>query len=610
MGMARMSGGWASGSFAGERESLMSIEVSSRTGRARSFRVLGLILGLAAAIAAASVAPELARAFTRPVRRQVIEAVLQAILVAYGTTLVLALPGTVLLGAVLLRARRRGARRPVLARLFLLCASCLLGLSGLEAGAAAWRSWFHRLPALPDRFTGPSDRPPVLRTRRADHPSTAPTLPDRLQGTGADSVYLVVIGESSAEGFPYHPWLSVGQIVGWQLERALPGRRVEVDVLAKGGVDLEAMHHKLARLTRRPDAMIVYCGHNEFQARYEWSRTIRPDAGPAESRASALGRLGASSPLGRMIGEAISKNRLDAPPPLVTRQLVDWPMCTPEEYAAILADFRRRLEAIVAYCERLGTLPILVIPPGNDAGFEPSRSVPSPDLSESGRQALSREFAAARAAEGDPERAMALYRSLLARQPGFAEAHYRLGCLLERAGRYEEAGREYVLARDNDGLPLRCPTAFQDAYRAVASRHDGILIDGPAELRAIGAHGILDDDLFHDAVHPVLRSYAALSQAILRELRAREALGWRSGPAPAVDPAECASHFGLDAAVWTTVCERSSEFYRYSAITRYDPFSRLARARRYAEAGQEIAAGTAPEAAGIPGLGCGRAAHP
>jgi tetratricopeptide (TPR) repeat protein len=582
----------------------MSTEVPTRAGRTRSVRLIAVGLALAVGIAALMVVPELARAFTRPARRQVIEAFLQGLMMAYGATLVLALPGTALLGWVVYRARRQRARCPRLARLFLLCVSCLFGLFALEAGAATWQAWIHRLPTLPDRFADPPARAPVLRTRHADHPQSAPTLPDRFAGSSNDPVYLVVIGESSAEGFPYHPWLSVGQIVNWQLQRAMPERRFEVDVLAKGGVDLEAMHHKLAQLKRRPDAMIIYCGHNEFQARYEWSRTIRPDRASAESRSPGVGWLTWASPLCRMIEEAIRKNRLDAPPPLLTRQLVDWPLCTPAEYAAILADFRLRLEAIVAYCERMGTLPILVIPPGNDAGFEPSRSVPSGAPSESERQALAREFLAARAAEPEPERAMALYRALLARKPEFAEAHYRLARLLQQAGDWDQAHREYILARDTDGLPLRCPTVFQDAYREVASRHDVILIDGPAELRAISAHGILDDNLFHDAVHPVLRSYAALSQAILRELRARKALGWQGGPAPTVDPTECAAHFGLDAAKWAVACERSSEFYRYSAITRYDPFQRMAWANRYGDAGHQIASGTAPDATGVPGLGC------
>ena len=71
-----------------------------------------------------------------------------------------------------------------------------------------------------------------------------------------------------------------------------------------------------------------------------------------------------------------------APPPKVVRRLDDWPVCTPAEYASIRADFNAGSKRSSEFCERLGTVPILIIPPGNDAGFEPNRSIPSRRLTE------------------------------------------------------------------------------------------------------------------------------------------------------------------------------------------------------------------------------------
>ncbi len=200
---------------------------------------------------------------------------------------------------------------------------------------------------------------------------------------------------------------------------------------------------------------------------------------------------------------------------------------------------------------------------------------------------------------------MARYRALLDRHPRFAEAHYRLARLLEHSGRYGEADRHYVLARDLDGFPQRCPSSFQDCYRRAAARHGCILIDGPAEFRAISAHGILDDDLFHDAQHPKLRGHVALAQAVLRELRARGAFGWTRGAVPAIDPVACAAHFGIDRDAWENVCKWTAYFYEVTATNRFDPAERLAWKERYAQARRRIAAGTAPEEVGIPGVGLG-----
>jgi tetratricopeptide (TPR) repeat protein len=351
--------------------------------------------------------------------------------------------------------------------------------------------------------------------------------------------------------------------------------------------------------------MIIYAGHNEFQSRFEWSRTLRPVEAPAELVGGLFARVNRYSPLCQMIQEVIHTNRLDAPPHFVPRQLIDWPMCSAREYAEILADFERRLQAIVAYCEQLGTLPVLVIPPANDGGFEPSRSALPDSVSRSERERLVRDFQAARAAECEPARALRLYQALVERAPGFAEAHFRVARLLESNGSYDAAARHYELARDADALPIRCPTPFQDAYRNVASKHDAILVDGPAVLRALSAHAILNDALFHDAHHPTLRAYVALAEAVLHALQVRRAFGSLAGSQVPIDPAECAQHFGMNATRWWTVCERSGEFYRWVSITRYDPRERLEKADRYALAARQVAAGVAPERTGVPGLGAG-----
>ncbi len=334
----------------------------------------------------------------------------------------------------------------------------------------------------------------------------------------------MVVGESSARGEPYHPWISVGQIVGWQLERVFPGRQIRVDVRADGGLCLEQAILRLADLERRPDALIVFAGHNEFQARYGWSRNVRHYIEEGPESPLALLELGRSSSsaidlilrtLDRYYGEA-------PPPPRVTRELVDHPTCTPREYAFLREDFHRRLDALAAYCRRIGTLPILIVPASNDGSFEPSRSVLSGSMPPDVRAAFASEFRGVRATEAnDPEAAIAAYRRLVERHPEFAESHYRLARLLARAAARDDARRHFTLARDLDGLPLRCPSDFRDAFRTVASRHGGLLIDGPELIARTSPTGIADDHRFHDGQHLNLAGTVALAQEVLEQLHRR-----------------------------------------------------------------------------------------
>ena len=267
-------------------------------------------------------------------------------------------------------------------------------------------------------------------------PASTAELPTEFAETGGDSdVTLVILGGSSAFGVPFHPLLSVGRIVAWKLGEAIPGREFHTLVLANPGATLEGQYRKLAGLRRRPDALIVYSGHNEFHARIPLSRQVKHyrDERPSFPRRLAeLARLG--SPLYGLIDEAADKYRIkQAPMGYVQPPLIDVPAYTPVECAASLADFRRLLEAITAYAERIGALPILVVPPSNDAGFDPNRSFLAAETSHAEREAFARDFRAAQSLEAaDPERAIKQYRDLLARQPGFAESHYRLARLAER----------------------------------------------------------------------------------------------------------------------------------------------------------------------------------
>ena len=154
--------------------------------------------------------------------------------------------------------------------------------------------------------------------------------------------------------------------------------------------------------------------------------------------------------------------------------------------------------------------------------------------------------------------------------------HYRLARLLSAIGDWDEARRHFVLARDLDSFPLRCPTDFREAYRSVARRYGGVLIDGPDVLSRISPHGILDDHLFHDAQHVNLLGVVALSNEILDQLQRRRAFDWpESTPAPVSSLEACHRHFELDAQKWANVFERTAMFYGLMAYVRFDPTERL-----------------------------------
>ena len=527
------------------------------------------------------------------VRRQITIAVLLASEMAYLVAWPAALLGTIVLGRAVALGRRRGRVRPIAGRVLLLSTSALFALALAEASAFTWLWWSRRIPVLPATF--------------ADVRLPDPAGPDPARRR--DEIKVVVVGESSAQGLPYASRLSIGQIVAWKLQEALPRKKVSVEVQARAGFASDKMFRDFARLTTyRPDVVIVYGGHNEFSVRHPWLQGHAyyvDDAVPSLPE-RAQGFLACSSSVCALIAQSVEARRVgNVPQPWMKRRVVDVPVYTPEEYHRRRADFRSRLGAIAAFCRRVGAFAVFVIPPANDAGFEPCRSVLPPETPRPVRDAFTREYLTARAlAAADPARAMDLLRDLITRQPGFAAAHYDLARLLVKAGEREEAYAHFIRARDCDGYPMRCLTDFQDAYREVEAEFGVALVDGQALFHELSPNGQLDDPLIVDPMHPTLLGHTALAQAVLARLRGCPELGWDdAAPIPEVDPLECASHFKMDTEAWIGACDLVSDCWGKCAYACFDPSNRLARSRRYVEASRQLANGKSADDVGVPGIG-------
>ncbi len=302
-------------------------------------------------------------------------AVLAWLRVAYPCGVIALVTASLALAVACFASRRKAGRRPRLVRCVAVAASLMIAVALAESVAGTYLAWLHRMPTLP--------------SVRAASPN-------------AGDVRIVVVGESSAEGVPYRDWLSVGKVVAWQLRRAIPWRMFHIEVQARPGWTLEQMHQRLVESRSRPDAVIIYAGHNEFASRFGWSSDVPYYLDePAEPGEDAAGLVGRYSPLTRLVSEMLERERVAAPPRPRPRSLVDVPSHTPADRSARLADFRRRLEGMVAYCERVGALPVLVIPPGNDAGFEPSRSILPPETPRAERESFAREVVSARELEAN-----------------------------------------------------------------------------------------------------------------------------------------------------------------------------------------------------------------
>ena len=110
-------------------------------------------------------------------------------------------------GALFWLARRRGLNWQAPARVLVLCVFSLIAVGTAELLVGLRRASVRRAALSVDAENDLPER-----------------FPERMPNSG---ITLAVLGGSSAFGMPFERWFSVGKIVAWQLERAIPEQKVQ-----------------------------------------------------------------------------------------------------------------------------------------------------------------------------------------------------------------------------------------------------------------------------------------------------------------------------------------------------------------------------------------------
>ena len=94
----------------------------------------------------------------------------------------------------------------------------------------------------------------------------------KFAGGAAEEYRIVVLGRFERWESRIGRGCRVGQIVAWQLQQAVPEPTVRVRDPGVAGRLAREPASQAGRAERRPEAVIIYSGHNEFAARFEEER--------------------------------------------------------------------------------------------------------------------------------------------------------------------------------------------------------------------------------------------------------------------------------------------------------------------------------------------------
>ncbi|MEO3677711.1 hypothetical protein ABGI61_01665 [Rheinheimera sp. FR7-31] len=385
---------------------------------------------------------------------------------------------------------------------YLIAALLPLLLLALLEGLLRLAGLYQHYPLLlPSSQPGYVTLNPQLIKRYAPDPNQAPNVAPDSQFIAmpkpADRFRIVLMGGSSAAGFPYGRFGSPAAMLEQHLKLNYPAQQFDVINTAMAAVNsYTLLDISNEVLSLQPDLVLIYAGHNEYLGIL--------GAASGQNHASRLlqlklGKLALVQNLQRLYSGLQPDN--DNAPEQTDRTLMAT-MAQQQQitldsalYQAGLAQFEANMRLLLKQFSAAGVPVVLSTLAANEADQPPFASEALPT-----------------ALHGEPISLTAL-QQFVQQQPQHALAHYHLAQALQRQGQHQLALKHYTFASDLDALRFRAPSAINGLIRQLSAEFNLPLADGQRQLRAASPDGIIGNNLMLEHLHPNADGYQLLAQA-------------------------------------------------------------------------------------------------
>ncbi len=451
----------------------------------------------------------------------------------------------------------------------------------VEPEAAAGSRLYQLNPALAEPFfTRPGRRgEPLLGGHRGEL-VRVPKPP----GTAR----VVLLGDSTAEGFPLPRNLTAARFLEERLREAAGERPVEVinlGVTAVASFPVRAIG-RAALEELEPDLLIVYSGHNEFFGAGGVASWQRMGTRSWVLRAVyALRRSASFQAASALLGP---RRTADAGPPQLMEAMAAVERIEPDGPLHRAAErlLAVNVEALVVAARRLGVPVVVSTLVANERDLAPLASFEEGTT----RSIADRLAEAQEAAGGNPRAALEALRRLEREAPRHAGVAFTLARALEAAGDAAAAAERYRRARDLDALPWRASRRQSEVLRQVAARGGAVVADAEARFDE-AAKPVPGWDLFFDHLHPNLRGQALLAETLFGAIVDHRMLPLAEGAAaPPIDWQQAAGRLGANELEHYRLLGQMGAFFQRGPLAP----NNAAAAQHFSAAAQRLLAGSDP----------------
>ncbi len=340
---------------------------------------------------------------------------------------------------------------------------------------------------------------------------------------------VVVVGESSVEGFPYPRNLTSVAFLEAYLQPYFPEKKVEVlnlGVTAIASFPVRIVAEQTLDVLD-PDLLIVYTGHNEFfgafgVASHQFGgNTLLGQQFVYQSRSLAMMQALAyfSDKLRQRAKPKDSEGRQGGLIEVMAARDQIEPGGALHKRAGKI--FRGNLKAIIDHAKKKNVPVLLATIIGNESGMQPVRYF---ENQENAVVSYLDDEKLENISTAELDKILSDLKQQEALRPLHAKAAYWQARIYEKQGKRELAREAFIRARDLDAMPWRAPSFINQVIREVAQSENVSLVDIEAIVHAI-AGGAIGWNYMADHLHPNLQGQALLAETLCKKIVEANLLG-------------------------------------------------------------------------------------
>lgn len=354
---------------------------------------------------------------------------------------------------------------------------------------------------------------PDLIKRYFHHPDLAPNVsPDTQLFTlqkAPGQVRIVVMGGSTAAGFPYGRFGSLSGMLQQRVKRLYPDKDIEVLSVAISSINTYTLIDIVDEvLAIEPDAVLIYTGHNEFLGVMGVGSSYASYGSAWLTRAFLFFRdwrlfqlmqsVLISAPDSRAQG--VSDHTVMAS--IAKHKHIEFGS---EMYQKGVEQFENNLNYLIGKIADNDVKTFVATIASNDTGQPPfsGNTLDNPTLASCMTGRLLDK---------------AVSSALVKQYADSANAHFCHARVLEHRGDINTAQQHYTRASDLDGLRFRAPSEFNQVIMQTALQYDAYLVDVHSAMQQASVTGLIGNNLMLEHLHPNKRGYFVLAEAFAQSI--------------------------------------------------------------------------------------------